>query len=498
MSASSKLPVVELHGVSKIYHSYSTPQHRLFELLSGGRKQYARETRALDDVSFALERGGRLGIVGENGSGKSTLLKVLAGVLSPSQGTVAVRGRVSSLLELGAGFNPELPGIENIRQFGMLHGMNRDEVERAVPEVVKFSELRDAINHPVKTYSSGMAVRLGFACAVYVQPDILIVDEALSVGDAYFQNKCMHKIKSLLDNGTTFIYVTHAADSIRALCDQGLWLERGKVRLSGSSAKVGAAYQSDVFKRIVRAGLPEPESDGGSVAVLDSNELLAGSTVVPTGPLAGTAAAGTPAAGTPATASPDANGFVLTSGGAGAGAVATDQARHQAFEERVSDLRTGSGEARIVDIALIGADGQETDSLPLDAACTVRVFYRCSAPLPPQCALTLGVTDSVGRQLLHFNSTPSQVFLPEDGAHMLRVVEFQFINPLSPGEYGFIAGIGTFGLNPRNHGQYLTDRIVDYVAGGARFSVRFPDAPSEWDLWGIVHTPFQVAEYSLD
>jgi lipopolysaccharide transport system ATP-binding protein len=489
--------VVELQNVSKIYQTYSTPQHRLLELLSGGRKQYARETRALDDISFALERGGRLGIVGENGSGKSTLLKVLAGVLSPSKGTAQVRGRVSALLELGAGFNPDLPGIENIRQFGMLHGMSRDEIDAAVPEVIRFSELRDAVNHPVKTYSSGMAVRLGFACAVYVQPDILIVDEALSVGDAYFQNKCLHKIKSLLDNGTTFIYVTHAADSIRALCSQGLWLERGKVRKQGSSADVGAAYQSDVFKRIVRAGLPEPEVPvDAAVATVDGTELLGTGTGVQDAPLAGTPGAGTPAAGTPATDTPAPGSAAVQVNDAPP--VATDAARHQAFEERVAALRTGSGEARIVDIALIGADGRETDSLPLDAACTVRVFYRCNAVLPESCALTLGVTDNVGRQLLHFNSTPSRVFLPSDGAHMLRVVEFKFTNPLSPGEYGFIAGIGTFVANPRNHGQYLTDRIVDYVAGGARFSVRFPDEPSDWDLWGVVHTPFQVAEYSLD
>ena len=144
-------PALKLEHVSKIYRTYSTPQHRLFELLSGGRKQYARETRALDDVTFSLEQGGRLGIVGENGSGKSTLLKVLAGVLVPNQGTVQVNGRVSALLELGAGFNPELPGRENIRQFSMLHGMRRDEIEEALPEIIQFSELRDAIDQPVKT-----------------------------------------------------------------------------------------------------------------------------------------------------------------------------------------------------------------------------------------------------------------------------------------------------------------------------------------------------------
>ena len=456
MTTTELSAAIELRNISKIYHSYSTPQHRLFELLSRGKKRYARETRALDDVSFSLEQGGRLGIMGSNGSGKSTLLKVLAGVLTPSAGLVKVNGRVSALLELGAGFNPELTGLENIRQFSMLHGMHRAEIDEALPEIVKFSELRDAIHHPVKTYSSGMAVRLGFACAVNVKPDILIVDEALSVGDAYFQNKCLHKIKSMLDRGTTFIYVTHAADSIRALCDRGLWLEQGKVRLNGTASDVGAAYQSDVFKRIVRAGM----SEGAAQAPLSVPDLIK-----------------------PVAAAPTLN---------------ADHARHLAFEERVSALRTGSGEARIVDIVLIDANGADTDSVAMDTTCRVRVFYRNNAALPEECALTLGITDSAGRQLLHFNSAVSRVFLPTDGAQVLRVVEFQFVNPLSPGEYGFMAGVGTFALNPQNHGQYLTDTIVDYVAGGARFAVRFPAQPSNHDLWGVVHTPFSVTEYSVD
>lgn len=455
MTDSHSAFALKLEHVSKIYRTYSTPQHRLFELLSGGRKQYARETRALDDVTFSLEQGGRLGIVGENGSGKSTLLKVLAGVLVPNAGTVQVNGRVSALLELGAGFNPELPGRENIRQFSMLHGMQREEIDEALPEIIQFSELREAIDHPVKTYSSGMAVRLGFACAVYVKPDILIVDEALSVGDSYFQNKCLHKIKSLLDGGTSFIYVTHAADSIRSLCNRGVWMEKGRTRLIGSSAEVGAAYQSEVFKRIVRAGRAE------------------------------TLQAATEAAPDPVPAQ-------------GVSVMGIDHARHQAFEERVAPVRTGSGEARIVDISLVGEDGVETDSLALDAKCLVRVFYRATADLPAECALTLGVTDSTGRQLLHFNSALSQTYLPESGGHMLRVVEFRFDNPLSPGEYGFIAGIGTFTPNVRNHGQYVTSLIIDYVAGGARFSVRFPDHPANLDLWGIVHPRFTASEYALD
>src|ERR1700754_351129 len=164
---------VEVDQVSKIYRTYPSPRHRLLELVSGGRRRYAHETRALDHVTFSLQKGARLGIVGSNGSGKSTLLKVLAGVLTPTTGRARVRGRVSALLELGAGFNPELRGRDNIRQFCELHGMHKAEIDAAMPDIIAFSELRDAVDHPVKTYSSGMAVRLGFACAVYVRPDIL-------------------------------------------------------------------------------------------------------------------------------------------------------------------------------------------------------------------------------------------------------------------------------------------------------------------------------------
>ena len=453
MTNKENMHVIELANVSKLYHTYPTPRHRLLELISGGRKQYSRETHALDNVSFSLEKGGRLGIVGENGSGKSTLLKMLAGVLTPSSGTEKVRGRVSALLELGAGFNPELPGQENIRQFCMLHGMHRDEIDEALPDIIKFSELRDAIEHPVKTYSSGMGVRLGFACAVYVQPDILIVDEALSVGDAYFQNKCLHKIRSMLDLGTSFIYVTHAADSIRSLCNEGLWLEKGKVRLAGSASEVGSAYQAEVFRRMVGAGLSSQ------------------------------------------TEAPETEAMLTTKN---APKLSIDHARHQAFEERVASLRTGSGAARIQDIVLVDVDGVDTDSVEFNAKFRVRVFYRVERAIPEGCALTLGVTDSSGRQVLHFNSASQGIFISPDGMHTLRVIEFEFANQLCPGEYGLIAGIGLFSKSPVNKGQNLIEEISDYCVGGARFSVRFPDKDSNHDLWGLVHVPYSVTECVLD
>lgn len=445
-------PALALQDVSKIYRTYTTPSDRLRELLSRESRSYARETRALDDVSFTLAKGGRLGIVGDNGSGKSTLLKVLAGVLTPSSGLVQVNGRISALLELGAGFNPDLAGRENIRQFCLLHGMHGEEIEAALPEIIAFSELKGAIDHPVKTYSSGMAVRLGFACAVYVRPEILIVDEALSVGDAYFQNKCMQKIKSMLDDGTTFIYVTHAADSIRTLCNEGVWMKDGRVRLLGPSSEVGAAYQSEVFRRSVHAGL--------------ANEVEE-------------------------TAQPASVAPVQTT-------LTADHLRHQAFAERVAPLRTGSGEARILDIALINADGTDTDHIGFGEACRVRVFYRVDKDLPEGSCLTLGITDINGLQILHFNSASKNVSITHPASSVIHLIEFDFMSPLCPGEYGFIAGMGTFKKNPQHFGRLFTDQIVDYVAGGARFRVDFPVTDTMQDLWGITYTPFNVAASTLD
>ena len=443
---------IVLSNVSKVYHTYESPRQRLLEILSGGRTRYARETRALDDVSFTLERGGRLGIVGENGSGKSTLLKVLAGVLTPSSGTVQVNGRVSALLELGAGFNPELSGKENIRQFCMLHGMHRDEIDAALPEIIKFSELRDSVEHPVKTYSSGMAVRLGFACAVYVRPDILIVDEALSVGDAYFQNKCLHKIRSMLDQGTSFIYVTHAADSIRSLCNQGVWLEKGKVRLTGPSSEVGGAYQSEIFRRLVRAGFEEKSEETSAEAP----------------------------------ASPDSVHPHL------------DQARMQAFAERVAALRTGSGEIQVEDVVVVNEAGSETDSIGLEEQVRIRVVYRVKSPPPPGAVLNVGIADSSGRQLMHFNPMFEGIYASDAALQTPHMLEFSFKNLLCPGEYGVTAGIATLFDNPKNHGQTLIDTVLDYCPDAARFGVRFPDYPVKRDLWGMVHVDYSVTSTSLD
>lgn len=454
MSPHNKKNAIELTNISKLYRSYQTPRHRLLEIISGGRKSYFHETRALDDVSFSLKKGGRLGIVGENGSGKSTLLKVLAGVITPTSGTVRVDGRVSALLELGAGFNPELPGRENIRQFCMLHGMTHEEIEVALPKIINFSELGESIEHPVKTYSSGMSVRLGFSCAVYVQPDILIVDEALSVGDAYFQNKCMQKIRSMLDGGITFIYVTHAADSVRSLCEEGIWLDKGKIRLFDTSSIVGTAYQNDVFSRMVRAGVENFQEE----AVVDDN----------------------------------AKGSIPT-----LSSKKLDKDKIRAFAERVEPLRQGSGEILIDDIVIIGLEGDETDSVVFDEEMRIRIFFHCQRHPPANCSLTLGIVDRFGNQLLHFNSAMSDLYPSDAPLNIQHMMEFVFHSPLCPGEYGIIAGIAVLMEHPENNAQSLIESIVDSCMGGSRFSVRFPAAEVKKDLWGVVHIDSKASMYSL-
>jgi lipopolysaccharide transport system ATP-binding protein len=197
---------------------------------------------ALEDVSFAVHRGEAFGIVGRNGSGKSTLLKLMSGILKPTGGAIAVNGRVAALIELGAGFHPEITGRENIYINGIMLGLTRREIDSRFDRIVEFSGIRDFIDQPVKTYSSGMYVRLGFAVAVHVDPDILLIDEVLSVGDEEFSQKCIAKIQEMKYRGVTLVFVTHQLEQVRNLCDRAIWLDHGKVAAMGDPVRVVDEY----------------------------------------------------------------------------------------------------------------------------------------------------------------------------------------------------------------------------------------------------------------
>ncbi len=225
--------VISLKNVSKCFKRYSRPVDRLKEVLLPS-KNYADDFWALRDIDLEIPKGQALGIVGRNGSGKSTLLQIIAGTLTPTRGEVQVNGRISALLELGSGFNPEFTGRQNVFFNGRLLGLNQTEIEQKFDEIVGFADIGDFIAEPVKTYSSGMLVRLAFSVAVNVNPEILIVDEALAVGDMFFQHRCMRKMRTLMDSGVTTLFVSHDSGSIKTLCDRAILVNDGQIMQSGT------------------------------------------------------------------------------------------------------------------------------------------------------------------------------------------------------------------------------------------------------------------------
>lgn len=237
---------IRVNEVTKVYQLYEKPIDRLKETLLGGKKNYHKDFFALDKVSFDVKKGETVGIIGTNGSGKSTILKIITGVLTPTSGEVEINGKISALLELGAGFNNEYTGIENVYMNGTMMGYSKKEMDEKLPEILEFADIGDFVYQPVKTYSSGMFVRLAFALAINVDPEILIVDEALSVGDVFFQAKCFRKIEEIRQKGTTVLMVTHDMGSVIKYCDKVVLLNNGKYVAQGSAGEM-----VDLYKKIL-------------------------------------------------------------------------------------------------------------------------------------------------------------------------------------------------------------------------------------------------------
>ncbi len=243
-------PAVQVEQLTKIYRVYASPWDRLREALL--RRPRHREFRALADLSFSLPKGEGLAIIGENGAGKSTLLKLLAGIGVPTSGVLRVRGKVASILELGSGFHPEFTGRQNIVLNAAMLGLTERELQQKLPSIVAWSELGEFIDQPVKVYSTGMAMRLGFSIAIQVEPDVLIIDEALSVGDGYFQKKCMDRLLQFVGAGGTLLFCSHAMYYVSAFCQRALWLRQGRAEALGPVAEVVRDYDSR--RRRPRAG----------------------------------------------------------------------------------------------------------------------------------------------------------------------------------------------------------------------------------------------------
>ena len=235
---------LQVSGLGKCYGVYARPQQRLRRLLTGAAAPH--QHWSLRNINFSLHQGQCLGVIGDNGAGKSTLLKLLAGSLQPSQGQVLRTGRLTAILELGAGFHPEFTGRDNLQFAGGFMGFSAAEMQRLTPSILDFAELGEAIDRPIKTYSSGMAVRLAFALVTAVQPEVLIIDEALAVGDQHFQKKCVERIDRFRQNGCTILFCSHSLYHVRQLCDQVLWLDKGQVRGMGRTEDIITAYETHV------------------------------------------------------------------------------------------------------------------------------------------------------------------------------------------------------------------------------------------------------------
>jgi len=386
---------IKVENLSKCYQIYDQPRDRLKQfvlprmqsLVGLQPKQYYREFWALKDVSFEVKKGAAVGIVGRNGSGKSTLLQLICGTLSPTRGLVEANGRIAALLELGSGFNPEFTGRENVYLNGSILGIEKERLDERFADIEKFADIGNHIDQPVKAYSSGMFVRLAFAVQMHLEPEILIIDEALSVGDQFFQAKCYAAIRSMMDRGTTVLFVSHSAATVKALCPRAILLSHGELVSDGPASQVLDRY-----------------------FVLGSQEA---NTTGVTHPLA----------------NPDSG--VIT-------ATTNEQEREQIvsdlqppFERRVSH-RVGTGQARFVECRVL-ADSEEAIVVETGATLRVQALLSALDDCPYEGEVGLVVATTEGVELFAVNSFFHGVHVPPMKKGQSRVLEFEFVSPLSSG-----------------------------------------------------------------
>jgi len=266
---------IRVQNITKAYQVYDKPQDRLKQSLWRGKKQFYREFKALDDVSFEVKKGETVGIIGRNGSGKSTLLQIICGTLAPTSGTVEVNGRVAALLELGAGFNPEFTGKENVYMNATILGLSKDEIDHKYDEIVAFADIGDFIDQPVKTYSSGMYVRLAFAVIAHVDADILVIDEALAVGDVFFTQKCMRFLRKFMKTGTV-LFVSHDTSAVINLCPLAVWLQNGRTQLVASAKAVCEKYLENLYadQQEVRPEIKEEQKKDNTHSLINNNKSI--------------------------------------------------------------------------------------------------------------------------------------------------------------------------------------------------------------------------------
>lgn len=434
---------ISVRQVSKKFRLFNSAKERLAEALHPFRKKYHREFWALQDVSFDVYRGEIIGILGKNGSGKSTLLQIICSVMQPTEGEVEVRGRISALLELGAGFNPEFTGRENVILNGSIMGISRQEMLRRLPTIEAFADIGDFFDQPVKTYSSGMFVRVAFAAAIHVDPEILVVDEALSVGDSKFQHRCFQRIREFMEQGKTIVVVSHSTDTLLRICHRGIVFDSGKLSHIGPIASAVNHYQNLLF------GSPDAAEKSSELVSEDEKNKAEISTSL-------------------------------------IGALSNDT-RDKVSEKpnyNSHEVRLGSGAATIIDFDLISAGVINPHEIPIHAETELVIKVRYNHDLT-NTSIGFALVTIDGTYVFGTNMIMMQAPLINAEAGRCYAVKFMFMSRLAGGEY--FLNIGCSQLVDG------TDMFVDVRRSVAR--VKFSDTPS---VTGFINLDVRYELISLD
>lgn len=425
---------ISIKNLTKAYRTFGHPGDRIKQALTFGWVRFHREFTALRDISFEIRKGETVGIIGRNGSGKSTLLQLICGILKPTSGTVTVNGRVSALLELGAGFNPEFTGRENVYFQGAVMGIAKEEIEQRFVDIEAFADIGEFINQPVRTYSSGMFVRLAFAVAIHVEPEILIVDEALAVGDYAFQSKCMTVFRKFREQGGTILFVSHDINTVKALCDRGVYLNRD------GGCQVGpASAVSDEYLRDIRSGMR-----GGDTV----NDLT---------------------------------GLESSSGNNGPFRVNAD------FARKVEAFRQGTGEVRVTAVELLDEAGLPLVEAEFGQRAIVRLHIQFDAPCKILAAYY--IRDDKHMLLLGSSTLQEGIGLLHGVTGDRRIVEFATELRLKDGPYNILTQL-SMPIIPN-----VSSQIVDYIEDTVFFTVRekFPTK-----IWSKVYLKNSVSVTEVD
>lgn len=407
-------PIINLKGVGKRYPHYRSRLDHLWHALLGKHPATASDFIALNGVNFSMNRGECVGVVGRNGAGKSTLLQIITGVLTPSNGDVSISGRVGALLELGAGFNPDFTGRENIQLTAALIGIPLSDLDQVIEQIISFADIGNHIDDPVRTYSSGMYVRVAFSVQIHLLPDILIIDEALAVGDAAFQSKCFRRLKQLRESGTSILFVSHDVQTVRTLCERAIWLENGEVQMDGSASDVTAAYMRALFS--------EENNKSPSPPPVDSltNTHLAQTT--------------------------------------------GNDCQHAELA-REGLIRWGSGEIRIVDVVLSSNSQIGPGILEHGGDVNLRITALVESKPNATCipSLAFSIKHRKGLDIIVDTTRCHGILFPLPDKGKRIQAEFSFPNILAPDDYELIVAVENGDTEPPNY--------IDFIEGALYFKV---------------------------